>query len=182
MGKTLLVKNADLLVTMNGERPELKQGGLFIEDNIIRQVGPSAELPQTADEVLDLKGHIVIPGLVNTHHHMYQSLTRVIPTAQNGELFNWLTNLYPIWANLTSEMVHVSTLTAMSELMLSGCTTTTTSGKAEPSAARTEIDNGVDSTLNRLYAEVKGSRELVSKSNAVLVFPRVLAAGLVVGG
>ena len=65
---------------------------------------------------------------------------------------------------------------------LSGCTTTTTSGKAEPSAVRTEIDNGVDSTLNRLYAEVKGSRELVAKSNAVLVFPRVLAAGLVVGG
>ena len=65
---------------------------------------------------------------------------------------------------------------------LSGCTTTTTSGKAEPSAVRTEIDSGVDSTLNRLYAEVKGSRELVGKSNAVLVFPRVLAAGLVVGG
>ena len=71
---------------------------------------------------------------------------------------------------------------AFTGAVLSGCTTTTTSGKAEPSAARTEIDNGVDSTLNRLYAEVKGSRELVSKSNAVLVFPRVLAAGLVVGG
>ncbi|EQM68046.1 8-oxoguanine deaminase [Pseudomonas tohonis] len=123
MGKTLLVKNADLLVTMDGERRELKQGGLFIEDNIIRQVGPSAELPQTADEVLDLKGHIVIPGLVNTHHHMYQSLTRVVPAAQDGELFNWLTNLYPIWARLTPEMIQVSTQTAMAELILSGCTT-----------------------------------------------------------
>jgi lipid-binding SYLF domain-containing protein len=71
---------------------------------------------------------------------------------------------------------------ALAGAALSGCTTTTTSGKAEPSAVRTEIDNGVDSTLNRLYAEVKGSRELVAKSNAVLVFPRVLAAGLVVGG
>ncbi|WCD82648.1 MULTISPECIES: 8-oxoguanine deaminase [Pseudomonas] len=123
MGKTLLVKNADLLVTMDGERRELKQGGLFIEDNVIRQVGPSAELPQTADEVLDLKGHIVIPGLVNTHHHMYQSLTRVVPAAQDGELFNWLTNLYPIWARLTPEMIQVSTQTAMAELILSGCTT-----------------------------------------------------------
>ncbi len=123
MGKTLLVKNADLLVTMDGERREIRQGGLFIEDNVIRQVGPSAELPQSADEVLDLKGHIVIPGLVNTHHHMYQSLTRVVPAAQDGELFNWLTNLYPIWARLTPEMIQVSTQTAMAELILSGCTT-----------------------------------------------------------
>ncbi|MNF62937.1 8-oxoguanine deaminase [compost metagenome] len=123
MAKTLLVKNADLLVTMDGQRREIRQGGMFIEDNRIVQVGPSAELPQTADEVLDLKGKVVIPGLVNTHHHMYQSLTRVVPAAQDGELFNWLTNLYPIWARLTPEMIHVSTQTAMAELILSGCTT-----------------------------------------------------------
>ncbi|UVE16312.1 8-oxoguanine deaminase [Pseudomonas sp. LS44] len=123
MPKTMLVKNADLLVTMDGGRREIKQGGLYIEDNLIKQVGPSAELPQTADEIIDLKGHIVIPGLVNTHHHMYQSLTRVVPAAQDGELFNWLTNLYPIWARLTPEMISVSTQTAMAELILSGCTT-----------------------------------------------------------
>ncbi|NWL75525.1 8-oxoguanine deaminase [Pseudomonas taiwanensis] len=123
MAKTLLVKNADLLVTMDGQRREIRQGGMFIEDNRIVQVGPSSELPQTADEVLDMKGKIVIPGLVNTHHHMYQSLTRVVPAAQDGELFNWLTNLYPIWARLTPEMIGVSTQTAMAELILSGCTT-----------------------------------------------------------
>ncbi|MDE3739712.1 MULTISPECIES: 8-oxoguanine deaminase [Pseudomonas] len=123
MGKTLLVKNADLLVTMDGQRREIRQGGMFIEDNRIVQVGPSSELPQTADEVLDMKGKVVIPGLVNTHHHMYQSLTRVVPAAQDGELFNWLTNLYPIWARLTPEMIGVSTQTAMAELILSGCTT-----------------------------------------------------------
>ncbi|MDH4565929.1 8-oxoguanine deaminase [Pseudomonas sp. BN414] len=123
MGKTLLMKNADLLVTMDGQRREIRQGGMFIEDNRIVQVGPSSELPQTADEVLDMKGKIVIPGLVNTHHHMYQSLTRVVPAAQDGELFNWLTNLYPIWARLTPEMIGVSTQTAMAELILSGCTT-----------------------------------------------------------
>ncbi|QEY64057.1 8-oxoguanine deaminase [Metapseudomonas lalkuanensis] len=123
MGKTLLVKNADLLVTMDGQRREIRQGGMFIEDNRIVQVGPSSELPQSADEVLDMKGKIVIPGLVNTHHHMYQSLTRVVPAAQDGELFNWLTNLYPIWARLTPEMIGVSTQTAMAELILSGCTT-----------------------------------------------------------
>src|SRR5262245_41201843 len=122
MAKTLLIKNADLLVTMDGQRREIRQGGMFIEDNRIKQVGPSSELPQTADEVLDMTGKVVIPGLVNTHHHMYQSLTRVVPAAQDGELFNWLTNLYPIWARLTPEMIQVSTQTAMAELILSGCT------------------------------------------------------------
>nr|WP_225778210.1 8-oxoguanine deaminase [Pseudomonas sp. Marseille-Q3773] len=123
MPKTLLVKNAALLVTMDGERREISNGGLFIEDNLIRQVGPSDTLPEHADVVLDMTGKVVIPGLVNTHHHMYQSLTRVVPAAQDGELFNWLTNLYPIWARLTPEMIAVSTQTAMAELILSGCTT-----------------------------------------------------------
>ncbi len=123
MPKTLLVKNAELLVTMDGERREIRRGGLYIEDNVIKQVGPSDTLPQTADVVLDMTGKVVIPGLVNTHHHMYQSLTRVVPAAQDGELFNWLENLYPIWARLTPEMIAVSTQTAMAELILSGCTT-----------------------------------------------------------
>jgi 8-oxoguanine deaminase len=123
MSKTLLIKNACVVVTMDEQRREIDNGAIFVRGNAIEQVGPTTELPQSADEVIDASGHVVIPGLVNTHHHMYQSLTRVIPTAQNGELFNWLTNLYPIWANLDSEMVHVSTLTAMSELILSGCTT-----------------------------------------------------------
>ncbi|MBB5200502.1 cytosine/adenosine deaminase-related metal-dependent hydrolase [Glaciimonas immobilis] len=123
MTTTLLIKNARVLVTMDDQRREINDGAVFIRDNVIEQVGNSGDLPQSADEVIDATDHVVIPGLVNTHHHMYQSLTRVIPAAQNGELFNWLTNLYPIWANLTPEMVQVSTLTAMAELLLSGCTT-----------------------------------------------------------
>jgi cytosine/adenosine deaminase-related metal-dependent hydrolase len=121
--KTLLIKNAQVVVTMNDTREEIKNGAIFIRNNVIEQVGPTHELPQQADEIIDAKHHIAIPGLVNTHHHMYQSLTRAIPAAQNGELFNWLTNLYPIWAGLTPEMIKVSTLTAMAELILSGCTT-----------------------------------------------------------
>ncbi|VVD73780.1 8-oxoguanine deaminase [Pandoraea capi] len=121
--KTLLVKNAEVLVTMDAGRREIARGGLYVEDNRIVAVGTSDTLPSTADEVLDLSGYVVIPGLVNTHHHMYQSLTRAIPAAQDGELFNWLTNLYPVWANLTPEMIRVSTKTAMAELLLSGCTT-----------------------------------------------------------
>jgi 8-oxoguanine deaminase len=123
MTKTLLINHARVVLTMDEQRREIDDGAVFVRGNVIEQVGTSAELPQDADEVIDATGQVVMPGLVNTHHHMYQSLTRVIPAAQNGELFNWLTNLYPIWANLTGEMVQVSTLTAMSELILSGCTT-----------------------------------------------------------
>lgn len=120
---SLLIKNARVVVTMDETRREISNGAVFIRDHIIEQVGPTADLPDTADEIIDASDHVVVPGLINTHHHMYQSLTRVIPAAQNGELFNWLTNLYPIWANLTPEMVQVSTQVAMAELILSGCTT-----------------------------------------------------------
>ncbi len=99
--RSLLVRNADVLVTMDDARREIAQGGLYAEDERIVAVGPTAELPQDADEVLDLAGHIVIPGLVNTHHHMYQSLTRAVPGAQDGALFDWLRTLYPVWERLT---------------------------------------------------------------------------------
>ena len=120
---TLLIRNARLLVTMDAQRREIEGGGVFVRDHVIEAVGLSAELPQTADEVIDARDQVVIPGLVNTHHHMYQTLTRVIRPAQDCELFTWLQTLYPIWANLTPEMVQVSTQTAMAELLLSGCTT-----------------------------------------------------------
>ncbi len=120
---TLLVKNALLLATMDGERHEYKDGALFARDGFIEQVGESNDLPQQADEILDLSGHVVLPGLINTHHHFVQTLTRAVPGAQNSNLFNWLTTLYPIWANLTPEDVHVAAQTAMAELALSGCTT-----------------------------------------------------------
>lgn len=124
MPATLLAKNALVLVTMDGERREIPGGGLFVEDGRIVAVGRDGELPASADEVIDLAGHVVIPGMVNTHHHMVQSLTRAVPEAQNGELFTWLRSLYPLWAGLTPEMVETATQTAMAELILSGCTTT----------------------------------------------------------
>jgi len=118
---TLLAKNATVLVTMNDGREEIPNGGLFIRDNVIEQVGPTAALPTTADEIIDLTDHVLLPGLVNTHHHLYQTLTRVM--AQDADLFTWLKTLYPIWANLTDEAIHVSTLVGLAELALSGCTT-----------------------------------------------------------
>ena len=120
---TLLIRRATLLVTMDAQRREIADGAVFARDGVIEAVGPSAELPATADEVIDARGQVVIPGLVNTHHHFYQTLTRAVPAAQDAELFTWLKTLYPIWAKLTPEMAYVSTQTAMAELLLSGCTT-----------------------------------------------------------
>ncbi|MDX2255366.1 MAG: 8-oxoguanine deaminase [Pseudanabaenaceae cyanobacterium bins.39] len=121
---TLLVKNIHTLVTMDRDRRELKGAAIFVRDNVIEQVGLTAELPSTADEVLDLQNrHIVMPGMVNTHHHFYQVLTKVIPAAQDCTLFNWLQTLYPIWGRLTSESIYISAQMAAAELILSGCTT-----------------------------------------------------------
>src|SRR6266498_2740401 len=119
---TLLIKHA-YIVTMDDHQREIPDGGLFIRDGFIEQVGKTSELPTTADEVLDLTGHVVLPGLVNTHHHFYQTLTRAVSAAQDANLFNWLTTLYPIWARLTPDDIFTSTQTALAELALSGCTT-----------------------------------------------------------
>lgn len=120
---TLLIKHADILVTMDDQQREIPDAGLFIRDGFIEMVAPTAKLPASADQVLDLAGCIVLPGLVNTHHHFYQTLTRAVPAAQDANLFNWLKTLYPIWARLTPEDIFISTQTALAELALSGCTT-----------------------------------------------------------
>jgi 8-oxoguanine deaminase len=119
---TLLIQNA-YIVTMDDRQREIPAGGLFIRDGFIEQVSATSELPSTADEVLDLKDHLVLPGLVNTHHHFYQSLTRAVPAAQDANLFNWLTTLYPLWARMNPEDIFTSAQTALAELALSGCTT-----------------------------------------------------------
>jgi cytosine/adenosine deaminase-related metal-dependent hydrolase len=109
---------------MDDEAREIRNGALFIRDGVLEFVGATVELSQIliqqANETLSLPNHIILPGLINTHHHMYQSLTRVI--AQQNELFDWLVTLYPIWANLTGEMAYTSAKLAMAELILSGCT------------------------------------------------------------
>ena len=128
----LILQHADILVTMDASRREIVDGAVVTDGPAVAWVGPTAELPTAyldalrngQAEAIDMRGHVVMPGLVNTHHHMYQSLTRAVPEAQDAELFGWLTNLYLLWARLTPEMIRVSTQTAMAELMLSGCTTT----------------------------------------------------------
>ncbi|HEY3228287.1 MAG TPA: amidohydrolase family protein, partial [Roseiflexaceae bacterium] len=120
---TLLLRHAERIVTMDDARREIADGAVLIEDNVITAVGPSDELPDSADEVIDCPGMVLLPGLVNTHHHLYQSLTRAVPAAQDANLFGWLTALYPIWAGLRAEDIYVSAKLGLAELLLSGCTT-----------------------------------------------------------
>jgi cytosine/adenosine deaminase-related metal-dependent hydrolase len=120
---TLLITNAAVVVTMDDQRRELADASMFIRDGLIEAIGAAEDLPDSADEVVDLTGHIVLPGLINTHHHFYQTLTRAVPAAQDANLFNWLKTLYPIWARMGPEAIRISTQTALAELALSGCTT-----------------------------------------------------------
>ncbi|MEM5317280.1 8-oxoguanine deaminase [Paraburkholderia sp. JHI869] len=166
-GKTLLVKNADMLVTMDGARREIRGGGIYVEGNRIVAVGPMAELPATADEVIDASGHLVTPGLVNTHHHMYQSLTRAVPAAQDAELFGWLTNLYKVWANLTPEMIEVSTLTAMAELLLSGCTTSSDHLYIYPNGSRLDDSIRAAQRIGMRFHASRGSMSVGQKDGGL---------------
>ena len=120
---SLLVKHADLLVAMDDADRRWTDGGLYAVDGEVRHVGATRDLPATADAVIDARGMVVLPGLVNTHHHFTQTLTRAVPAVQNAGLFDWLRGLYPVWARLTPEAVAVSTKVAIAALMLSGSTT-----------------------------------------------------------
>ena len=95
---SLLVQHATLRAILDDRATTYDDGGMYIVDNVIRQVGPTDQLPPTADRVIDARGMLILPGLINTHHHFYQTLTRAVPQAQNADLFNWLRTLYPIWA------------------------------------------------------------------------------------
>jgi 8-oxoguanine deaminase len=157
---TLLIKNATILVTMDEHRREIADGGLFIRDGFIEQVGATNELPDHADEILNMHGCVVLPGLINTHHHFYQTLTRVIPAAQNSNLFNWLKTLYPIWGRMTADDIYISTQTALAELVLSGCTTASDHLYIFPNGAR--LDDEIEAATEfgvRIHAS-RGSMSL----------------------
>jgi len=155
---TLLVKHAELLVTMDAERRRIADGGLYVQDNAIVQVGSTAQLPETADTVVDAHGMILLPGLVNTHHHLYQTLTRCI--AQDSVLFDWLTTLYPIWARMTPEAVYVSAKIGLAELLLSGCTTSSDHLYVYPNGSRIDDEIQAAVELGIRFTATRGSMSL----------------------
>jgi len=145
----LLIRNARLVATMDDERRELAGGWVSITDGLVSGVGGSLEPTPPADRTIDASGCLVTPGLVNTHHHIYQNLTRAYPPMTDKPLFGWLQSLYPIWRGIDEEAVHVSAFVGLVELALSGCTTSTDHLYLHPR-------NGGD----LLTAEIAAAREL----------------------
>jgi 8-oxoguanine deaminase len=154
---TLLIKNAQAIACMDDAHTELAGASILVRDGLIAHIGNAVDMTDQADQVIDASQHAVVPGLINTHHHMYQSLTKAIPGVQNAELFSWLQGLYPIWAGLTPEMVQVSTQVAMAELMLSGCTTSSDHLYIYPNGVR--LDDSIEAahSMGMRFVATRGS-------------------------
>ena len=118
---SILIKNAEAVLTMDGERREIKGGDVYIEGREIKQAGKNLDVK--ADRTINAEGCVVMPGMVNTHHHLYQTLTRNLPKVQDAKLFDWLTYLYDIWKHVTPEAIYASAQVGLGELLLTGCTT-----------------------------------------------------------
>jgi cytosine/adenosine deaminase-related metal-dependent hydrolase len=135
---TLLLKNAHTVATLDDDRRELSGASIFVRDNVVEAIGAAETLTQQADATIDCSRMVLVPGLVNTHHHFYQTLTRNVPGTQDVKLFDWLQKLYPMWARFTPEAIRVSTQIAIAELLLSGCTTSVDHGYVWPNGARVD--------------------------------------------
>ena len=160
---TLLIHRARCIATQDDAQTELQDASILVRDGLIERIFKADEpldawlAPGAVDEVIDARKHVVIPGMINTHHHMVQCLTRAIPGVQNAELFSWLQGLYPIWAGLTPEMVLVSNQIAMAELLLSGCTTSSDHLYIYPNGIR--LDDSIEAahTIGMRFTATRGS-------------------------
>ena len=131
----LLIRNADYLLTMDETRRELVSADVLLRDGVVVAVGQNLT---TEGEVIEASGCVVTPGLVNTHHHLYQNLTRAVPGGQDALLFGWLKTLYPIWARFTPDHMYVSAQVGLAELALSGCTLSSDHLYMYPNGSRLE--------------------------------------------
>lgn len=154
---SLLIQHAELIVSMDDHDTQWTDGGIYVVDHEIRQIGPMDQLPQDADQTFNAKGMVILPGLVNTHHHFYQTLTRNLPAAQNTNLFHWLRTHYPIWAGLTPEAIFISTKIALAELLLSGCTTSSDHTYMWPNGARLDDQIHAATEMGARFHAARGS-------------------------
>jgi 8-oxoguanine deaminase len=154
---TLLIRDAAHVETFDDADRALRDASIFVRDGAIEALGPAADLPREADRVVDARGCIVIPGLVNTHHHFYQTLTRAVPGTQDVELFDWLTTLYPIWARLTPAALRSATAVACAELLLSGCTTASDHTYLWPNGCRIDDEIEVAREIGLRFHASRGS-------------------------
>ena len=169
MRADLLVRNALLVATVDAARRELPGGWVAITNGLISGVGSSLDVAPDAAEVIDASNCLVTPGLINTHHHLYQNLTRAYPPMTNAPLFGWLQTLYPLWRAIDEEAVHVSAWVGLAELALSGCTTSTDHLYLHPHGAgdllTAEIDAAKD--LGMRFHPTRGSMSLSVKDGGL---------------
>jgi 8-oxoguanine deaminase len=164
-----LIKNALVLATMEEEREPISNGYVLIEGSFIKEVGSGDAAPIQAEQVIDASDKVVLPGFINTHHHLYQTLTRAYPPALNAELFDWLVSLYPVWARLDEEAVRWAALVGMAELMLSGCTTTTDHHYLFPRGQTRLIDVQIEAArdIGMRFHPTRGSMSLSQKDGGL---------------
>ncbi len=154
----ILIRNADVVVTMNPQRAELARGDVHIRDGAILALGQGLAAPGA--EVIDATGCVVTPGLVNTHHHLYQTLTRAVPGGQDALLFGWLKTLYPIWAQFGPEEMFTSAQVGLAELALSGCTMTSDHLYLYPNGARLDDTIAAAEELGLRFHPTRGAMSI----------------------
>jgi cytosine/adenosine deaminase-related metal-dependent hydrolase len=155
---TTLIQNADHLVTMNTSRHEITNCDVFIRDGVIEDVGP--DLSYTADNIINGCGCVVTPGLVNTHHHLYQSLTKAVPNGQDALLFGWLQTLYPIWQKFGPDEFFTSAQVGLAELALSGCTMSSDHLYLYPNGAKLDDTIEAAKTIGIRFHPTRGSMSI----------------------
>lgn len=155
---TVLIKNAKCLVTMNQDRTELNDADIFVRDGVIEAIGHN--LSGDADKVVDAQNCVVTPGLVNTHHHLYQSLTKAVPNGQDALLFGWLQTLYPIWSHFGPEEFFVSAQLGLAELAMSGCTMSSDHLYLYPNGAKLDDTIAAAETIGLRFHATRGSMSI----------------------
>lgn len=153
----ILIRNAARLVTMNPAREEIAGGDVLVRGGVIAAVGRGLA---TTGEVLDAAGCVVTPGLVNTHHHLYQTLTRAVPGGQDALLFGWLKALYPVWARFGPEEIRASAVAGLAELALSGCTLTSDHLYLYPNGARLDDTVAAAAEIGLRFHPTRGAMSI----------------------
>jgi cytosine/adenosine deaminase-related metal-dependent hydrolase len=165
----ILIHDADVVVTMNASREELSRASVLIENNVIAKVDTAAQMDawiaqdpanRKPHRTINATGCVVTPGLVNCHHHLYQTLTRTIGTGQGKVLFDWLKMLYPVWAEMDAEAIHVSTQVGLAELLLSGATTVADHLYLFPNGTRLDDEIAAAQEMGVRFHPTRGSMSL----------------------
>lgn len=154
----LLIRNADMVVTMDAARREIPAGDILIESGKIKAVGQG--LSCEGAEVVEARGCVITPGFINTHHHLFQTLTRAVPAAQDATLFNWLRTLYPVWGQMTPNDIRLSTSIGLAELALSGCTCSSDHLYIYPNGARLDDSIEAASDIGIRFTATRGAMSI----------------------